>query len=142
VITNLNSVETLGMDPLDESNKDNIVLLRYVPLEELTVLYNLSSLFVYPSLYEGFGFPPLEAMASGVPVLASNTSCLPEIIGSAGLLVDPYNEDEMAEGMYSLLIDKELRNTYISRGIKKAAEFAWQKTAGEMLNIYKDLAGR
>ena len=84
---------------------------------------------VYPSIYEGFGLPPLEAMASGTAVLTGNRSSLPEVVGDAGLLVDPYNETEIAEGIYRLVTDLGLRAEFRRRGLLRAKKFSWDETA-------------
>lgn len=117
--------------------KDDIKFLGYIGREEKVCLYNLASLFVYPSFYEGFGFPPLEAMACGTPVIASFSSSLPEILGTAALLVDPYDCKDMAMAIERILKSDELRNNFIERGLDKAREFSWEKTAGEYLKTYE-----
>ena len=94
-----------------------------MPVDTLSVLYRLASVFVFPSLYEGFGLPPLEAMASGTPVVTSNVSSLPEVVGDAAILVDPYDPDSIAEGMKQALTDTELRATLIARGLAKVREY-------------------
>ena len=93
----------------------------FVPVDTLSVLYRLASVFVFPSLYEGFGLPPLEAMASGTPVVTSNVSSLPEVVGDAAILVDPYDPDSIADGMKQALEDTDLRATLIERGLRKGA---------------------
>jgi glycosyltransferase involved in cell wall biosynthesis len=113
-----------------------IVFLGSVPPDALPALYNGARLFVYPSLYEGFGLPPLEAMACGVPVVASNTSSLPEVIGDAGLLVDPIDTQALAAAMASLLDDAEQCTALSERGLARAAQFSWERAAGETLEIY------
>jgi glycosyltransferase involved in cell wall biosynthesis len=116
---------------------EDIKFLGYIPKEEKVYLYNLASLFVYPSFYEGFGFPPLEAMASGLPVITSNASSLPEIVGNAGLMIDPYNSASLAQAMRLVLNDKSLRHGLIRRGQERVKEFNWEKTAEEYLRILK-----
>lgn len=116
--------------------KDDIKFLGYVEREEKVYLYNLASLFVYPSFYEGFGFPPLEAMACGTPVIASFSSSLPEILGAAALLVDPHDYKDMARAIEQMLKSDKLRNDFIKRGLKRAEEFSWGKTAGEYLELF------
>jgi glycosyltransferase involved in cell wall biosynthesis len=113
-----------------------IIFLRSVPPNALPALYNGACLFVYPSLYEGFGLPPLEAMACGVPVVASNTSSLPEVIGDAGLLIDPTDTQALAAAMASLLDDAEQCADLSERGLARAARFSWERAAGETLEIY------
>lgn len=115
--------------------KDDIKFLGYVDSMDKVHLYNLASVFVYPSFYEGFGFPPLEAMASSAPVITGNVSSLPEVVGEAAVLVDPYNINEIALAMETVLSDENLRNKLVKRGLEKAAQFSWRKTAEEYLNI-------
>lgn len=121
---------------------DKVHFIRLVPNEDLLVLYNLASAFVYPSLYEGFATAVIEAMACGCPVIASNTSCLPEIIGDAGILVDPYNEAELARSIEMIVSNSNLRRSLISRGIRQAENFSWEKTAKETLKIYQEVTGQ
>ena len=121
--------------------KERIILAGYIPQEMLPHLYGRASLFVYPSLYEGFGLPVLEAMACGVPVLASNTSSLPEVIGNAGLLVDPENIDDVNQGMTRLLTDEELRKEFSEKGLKRAAYFSWERCSRETLAVYEKVLG-
>ena len=102
-------------------------------------LYNLASLFVYPSFYEGFGFPPLEAMACGLPVVTSACSSLPEIAGSASLLIDPYNISDIAAAIENILTDEKLKDSLIEKGIERAAEFNWKKTATRYLEVFGKL---
>ena len=100
-------------------------------------------MFVYPSLYEGFGLPPLEAMACGAAVIASSASSLPEVIGDAGLLVPPRDYGAIADALQRVLTDATLREDLRQRGIARAAEFTWQRTAEATASVYRDvLAGR
>jgi glycosyltransferase involved in cell wall biosynthesis len=110
--------------------------LGYVPDDVRPALINGARGFVYPSLYEGFGLPVLEAMACGVPVLASNVASLPEVVGEAGLLVDPCDVDAIARGMVRLWQDEALRNELSRRGLERARGFSWEKTASQTLNAY------
>lgn len=119
--------------------KDDINFLGYIPKEEKPFLYSLASLFVYPSFYEGFGFPPLEAMASGVPVIISFASSLPEVIGGAGLMVDPYNITDIKIAMEKVLMDEKFRNSLVEKGFEQVKKFTWQKTAEKYLQIFRDL---
>lgn len=122
---------------LDSNIKKKIVFAGYVPEEDLPYLYNAADLFVYPSLYEGFGIPPLEAMACGVPVITSNVSSLPEVVGDAGLLVDPYDVEAIGQAIHRILIDKELKIELKKKGLQKAREFSREKLAKKMLEVYK-----
>ncbi|HET9834606.1 MAG TPA: glycosyltransferase, partial [Vicinamibacterales bacterium] len=99
------------------------------------------SVFVYPSLYEGFGYPPLEAMACGVPVITSNTSSLPEVVGDAGIMVDPRDDAALAVDIQRVLEDRDLQATLSRKGLERAARFRWQTTADETLAILES-AGR
>jgi glycosyltransferase involved in cell wall biosynthesis len=95
---------------------------------------------VSPSIYEGFGLPPLEAMACGTPVIVSNVSSLPEVVADAGILVDPYDAEELSVAMWRLLSDAELRASLIEKGYKRAGFFSWDKAAQETLKLYHSLA--
>ena len=130
-------------DMVEELNlKDNVRFLGYVSDRDLPLLYNSAQLFVYPSLYEGFGLPPLEAMACGVPVITSNTSSLPEIVGDAGVMVDPLDETALASAISRVLNDSALRDNMIKNGIKRAEEFSWEKTAEKSMQIYQKLLAK
>jgi len=126
------------LSKITESNFANrIILTGYVNPNDLPVIYNATELFVYPSLYEGFGLPPLEAMACGTPVVTSNLSSLPEVVGDAAVLVDPYNVESIARGILKVLKDKELRENLIRKGFERVKIFSWEKTARETLSVYK-----
>jgi glycosyltransferase involved in cell wall biosynthesis len=118
--------------------KHEILFLGVVRDADLPMLYNCADMFVYPSLYEGFGLPPLEAMACGIPVITSNTSSLPEVIGNAGIMVDPGDVNSLSEAMYNVLEDKELRSQMSKNGLKRAKLFSWEKAAKEILEIYDE----
>ncbi|MBI4655128.1 MAG: glycosyltransferase family 4 protein, partial [Elusimicrobia bacterium] len=92
---------------------------------------------VYPSLYEGFGYPPLEAMACGCPVTASNATSIPEIVGDAGILFDPYNTEEMAQAIEKVLKNPDLRQELVRKGFEQVKKFSWEKTARQTLEVYK-----
>jgi len=115
-------------------------LTGYVPDELLPALYAGAMVFVFPSLYEGFGLPPLEAMASGVPVLTGNRTSLPEIVGDAGMMVDPTSVDQIAEGLLSLIQDETLRLELRRKGLDRAAQFSWDKTAQKTWEVLKEAA--
>jgi len=125
-------VDKLGME-------EDIIFLDYVDDDDLVMLYNASSLFIMPSLYEGFGLPVLEAMACGVPVVASNVSSIPEVVKDAGILVDPYDTDSICDGMLKVLTDSELHETLRAKSIKRAEGFSWEKTARSVLSEYESL---
>jgi len=114
---------------------DSIRFVGFAEHEDLPALYSLASVFVYPSLYEGFGYPPLEAMACGVPVITSNTSSLPEVVGDAGLMVNPRDDGELAEKIQYVLEDASARAALSRRGIEQARRFRWESTADQTLAI-------
>jgi glycosyltransferase involved in cell wall biosynthesis len=119
----------------------DILLPGYVPRDELPLWYNAAELFVYPSLYEGFGLPPLEAMACGTPVITSNVSSLPEVVGEAGLTVDPMDSEGLAEAMSQVLSDGALRQSMRERGLARAGRFSWSKAARETIGVYQRALG-
>lgn len=117
----------------------NIYHLNYLSDDLVALFYTLAELFVYPSHYEGFGLPVLEAMNLGTPVIAANSSSLPEVVGDAGLLINPDEPIELAEAMLQVLSDNQLRNDLIFKGKKRAAMFSWKKTAQETLIAYSKI---
>jgi glycosyltransferase involved in cell wall biosynthesis len=117
----------------------HVRFLGYLPDDMLAILYRLASLFVFPSLYEGFGLPPLEAMASGTPVITSNVSSLAEIAGNAAILVDPYEVDAIADGIRRVLTDPVLAEDLRQRGLRRASEFSWDQSVARTSAIYRQL---
>jgi len=117
--------------------KEKVLLPGYVETKDLPVFYNLASLFVYPSFYEGFGLPPLEAMACGCPVITSNTSSLPEVVGDAGIMIDPRDVTSIAGAMKMVLVNENLRKEMSLKGIMQAEKFSWEKAATETMELYK-----
>lgn len=115
------------------SHKSKIVFKDYIKDEDKKLYYSLASAFVYTSFFEGFGFPPLEAMACGTPVIVSNNSSLPEVVGGAGILVDPYNAVDISNGVKAVLEDENLRDVLIKRGYERAKMFDWKKCAEETI---------
>jgi glycosyltransferase involved in cell wall biosynthesis len=113
--------------------------LGYVPDRTLAVLYRLASVFVFPSLYEGFGLPPLEAMASGTPVVTSNVSSLPEVVGDAAVLVDPYSAEAIAEGIITVLRSTHLRSDLRERGFKRVKEYSWARSVQRVRDVYGEV---
>jgi alpha-1,3-rhamnosyl/mannosyltransferase len=113
------------------------ILTGYIPQTLLPDLYRGASLFVYPSFYEGFGLPVIEAMASGVPVVASNTTSLPEVVGDAGVLVNPYNVDELKDALAEILENEEKRMELSEKGLERARLFSWEKCARETVAVYE-----
>jgi len=126
----LHEIDRLGL-------KGSVRFLGRVPLHELVALYNAASVFVYPSFYEGFGLPVLEAMACGCPVIASNTSSLPEVVGEAGLLVDPHSVEAIADAITVVMEDKRLASRLADAGLERAAEFSWRRCAQETVECYR-----
>jgi len=120
---------------------DRIRLTGYVPLEDLPLLYSSAEMFVFPSLYEGFGLPVLEAMACGTPVVSSDASCMPEVVGDAGLLVDPLRVNGLAEAMVALVRHPDLKKRLVERGIRRAKQFTWKKAAEKTFDVYRKTAG-
>ncbi len=112
-------------------------LLGYVPDADLPALYTGATLFAFPSLYEGFGLPVLEAMACGTPVVTSAGSALEEVAGDAAVLVDPRDEEALAEAMRLVLSDEALRADLRARGVEQATQFSWEHTARETLSVYE-----
>ncbi len=117
-------------------SKNDIIFTGFIEDQDKPYLYNLANIFVYPSFFEGFGFPPLEAMASGVPTIVSNTSSLPEVVGDGAIKIDPYKIEELTYAIRKVLEDSELRDDLIKKGIKQARKFDWNKTAKEVLKIF------
>lgn len=115
--------------------------LGFVPDHDLPILYSAARVFAFPSLYEGFGLPPLEAMACGAPVLTSNRSSLPEVVGDAALMVDPYDVEAIKQALIRLLDDEGLRNMLINRGQLRAQRFTWRTAARQLREIYAEILG-
>jgi glycosyltransferase involved in cell wall biosynthesis len=115
--------------------------LGFVPFESLRVFFESAALFVFPSLYEGFGLPPLEAMATGTPVVASNVGSLLEVLGDAALLANPENVFEIARAIQDALLDEDLRADLIAKGKAQAARYSWDRTARDVLEVYREVGG-
>lgn len=122
-----------------KKKKEDILPIGYIDRADKSFVYNLASLFVYPSFFEGFGLPILEAMACGTPVIASNNSSIPEVAGNAAVLVDPNRPQEISEAMRNILCDKKLYEKLRERGLKQAKKFDWKKAAKETLNIFQKI---
>lgn len=120
----------------------HVRFLGYLPEDTLAVLYRLARVFVFPSLYEGFGLPPLEAMASGTPVVTSNVSSLPEVAGDAAVLVDPYDPSAIADGIIRVISDEALSRTMREKGLRRAQQFSWEASARRVLEIYGQVCER
>lgn len=139
IITGHSGWNNSEINTLIEREKNNIRHMGYLDISILPMVYNLASIFAYPSLYEGFGMPPLEAMACGVPVLASDTSCIPEVCGQAAYYVDPMSVESIREGIIRLAKDDGLRTALKSEGLKHCLKFTWDKTAAEHEAVFKNL---
>lgn len=120
--------------------EDDVIFTGYVPDEDLPALYNLADLFVYPSLYEGFGLPVVESMACGTPVVASDSSSIPEIVGDAALLAPPTDVEALASAMERALTDLALRDHMRASGLAQATNFTWRKAAESLVNVYQRAA--
>jgi glycosyltransferase involved in cell wall biosynthesis len=118
----------------------HVRFLGFVPDATLSVLYRLASVFVFPSLYEGFGLPPLEAMAAGAPVITSNVSSLPEVVGDAAILIDPMDAGAIASAMAQVLGDPKLRDDLIRRGRERVKAFSWTRSVARVRQVYGELA--
>jgi glycosyltransferase involved in cell wall biosynthesis len=120
----------------------HVRFLGFLPDDTLAALYRLADLFVFPSLYEGFGLPPLEAMASGTPVVTSNVSSLPEVAGDAAVLVDPYDVASIVDGMQRVLGDPALASDLRRKGLERARDFSWERSVARTHDIYQVVAER
>lgn len=116
----------------------DIVFTGFVAEEDKPFLYRLAEVFAYPSFFEGFGFPPLEAMACGIPVITSNRSSLPEVVGDAAILIDPYRPMEVAQALAVLLHDQAARRMLVARGLERAARFSWETAARQLMTVLRD----
>jgi glycosyltransferase involved in cell wall biosynthesis len=117
--------------------EDRVRFLGFVPLETLRVIYELAAVFLFTSLYEGFGLPPREAMACGTPVVTSNVSSLPEVVDDAAMIVNPENVFDIARGIQEVLCDQDLREMLVARGRLRASSFSWLKAAEATLKVYE-----
>lgn len=120
--------------------EEHIIFTGYIEAEDAPILMKGALAFLFPSIYEGFGMPPLEAMACGTPVLVSNTASLPEVVGDTGILVDPMSVESICNGIESLLENKDLRNHLSRRGIERASQFSWDRSVEIINNVIKELA--
>jgi glycosyltransferase involved in cell wall biosynthesis len=123
-------VEELGLD-------GRVHFVGRVPSEDLLYLYNAAEMLAHPAFYEGFGLPPLEAMACGLPAVVSDVASLPEVVGDAGLLIDPHDVDELTVAMWRVLNDTHLRQEMREKGLRQAARFSWERAARETMTIYQ-----
>jgi len=117
-----------------------VIFVEYVSELDLAYYYSSAALLAYPSFYEGFGFPPLEAMACGCPAVTSDTSSLPEVVGEAGIMFNPYDTDSLVEAMRKVLTDSELRDDMVRKGLEQAKKFSWEKAARQTEEVYNKVA--
>lgn len=122
-----------------KKNGENITITGYVPDEDLPAIYSGAELFVYPSYYEGFGIPLLEAMACGVPVISADNSSLPEVVGKAGLYIKADDTNSLVSAMSRMLTDRTLANKYRLMGIEQARKFSWEKSANDLIRLFESL---
>jgi glycosyltransferase involved in cell wall biosynthesis len=120
--------------------QNDVRFMGFIPIEMLRLFYDAAKVFVFPSLYEGFGLPPLEAMAQGTPVVTSNISSLPEVVGNAAVLVNPENVFEIMRGLQRVLLDQSVRDKIRQRGYEQAKKFSWDASAQRILAVYKEVA--
>lgn len=117
--------------------RKKIIVTGYIPDEYLSPLYSGAMMFIYPSFYEGFGLPPLEAMQCGVPVITSNTSSLPEVVGDAGIMIDPNDDDALCQAMLRIYSSAEIRQNMTANSLAQAEKFSWKKCAEQTIGVYK-----
>jgi glycosyltransferase involved in cell wall biosynthesis len=137
--THVRKFELILQDIKERNKGIKIAVSGYLSDEELLSLYTSVDVFIYPSLYEGFGLPALEAMAAGCPVIVSNVSSLPEIVGDAAILVDPYSIDDLAQAMVTVLQDMDLKIHMSKKGVEQAKKFTWEGAANSYLHIFKSV---
>jgi glycosyltransferase involved in cell wall biosynthesis len=130
-------LESISQDILQFQNR--VIFTGYVQDEDLSILYSDATAFIFPSLYEGFGLPILEAMQCGTPVITSNSTSLPEVAGDAAILVDPKDEDTLCQAMLNLLSEPDLRKQLSQKGLERAKQFSWAKCAAETVEIYEKI---
>lgn len=122
------------------SLENEVIFIGQMPDEDMPLLYSAALLLAFPSLYEGFGLPPLEAMACGTPVVCSNTSSLPEVVGDAALLVNPRNIEQMGDAILQLILNQGLRQEMIQKGLERTKSFSWRETTNQTLELYRSSA--
>ncbi|MCY6485585.1 glycosyltransferase family 1 protein [Clostridium aestuarii] len=120
--------------------QNSVIFPGFIPLEHMPIFYNSANIFIYPSFYEGFGLPPIEAMACGTPVIASKFTSIPEVLGNAGILINPNDISELSNSIYTVLSNEILRNQLIKKSLTQSTKFTWKKTAEKTLKAYKNIA--
>lgn len=128
------------LEKVRELDIKNIKIIDYIEEKELPLFYNAADLFIYPSLYEGFGLPPLEAMACGCPVVTSKISSLPEVVDDACLTVNPYDVNALTKAIKTILINEKIKNGLIKRGFRQAKKFTWERAAKETFDLFMQIA--
>ncbi|HEY5562000.1 MAG TPA: glycosyltransferase family 1 protein [Clostridiaceae bacterium] len=118
---------------------DSVIFTGFIPITDLPYFYNACEIFVYPSFYEGFGLPPIEAMACGTPVITSSITSIPEVVENAAILIDPHDINALSESIIMCLSDSDLRKTLIQRGLLKTSKLSWKETAKQTVEIYKKI---
>ena len=129
--------EDILKSPKEFGIEDRVKFLGFVPKDKLSFLLSKALAFIQPSLWEGFGIPVVEAMATGTPVIVSNVSSLPEVVGNAGILIDPYSTQQIEQAIRTIMTDKKLRQKYVKAGIIQAKKFSWSKMAKEVLKVFE-----
>lgn len=124
----------------DNNLNDNIIFIGYIPDKDLPIFYNSAELFIYPSLYEGFGLPPLEAMNCKCPVITSNITSIPEVTSNSAILINPYNNDELSDSILKILNNNDLRDEYKNKGYNQSKKFSWENTANLTFEAYKKIS--
>jgi glycosyltransferase involved in cell wall biosynthesis len=124
---------------IDLGVEDKVIFPGFIEIEHLPYLYNASKFLAYPSFYEGFGLPPVEAMACGIPVITSNATSIPEVLGDSAVFINPQDVDELCNSMYEVLCDENLRNSLILKGLVRSSELSWKKTAEKTLLAYNKI---
>lgn len=142
VIVGRKGWKTQAIDRSLSESEGGVIVTGFVPREDLVALYSLAEVFVLPSLYEGFGFPPLEAMACGCPVIVSNRGALPETVGKAAVLIDPEDLDSFVEAVRSVLTNPQYQRALVEKGLARVKEFSWRTAASKTLDLYKEVAAR
>lgn len=137
LVLNGKANESLSKIIQENHLEEKVKFIGFAEDSDLPKLYSLAKIFVFPSLYEGFGLPPLEAMASGCPTIVSNSSSLPEVVGDAAIMFEPLNYKELAQKLKNLLQDEELRNYYKEKGMEQAKKYQWEATADQTYRLYK-----
>jgi glycosyltransferase involved in cell wall biosynthesis len=122
--------------------QNDVRFLGFVPIGVLRIFYDLAKIFVFPSLYEGFGLPPLEAMAHSTPVVTSNTTSIPEVVGNAAVMVNPENVFEIMHALHRVLVDQAVRDKLKARGVMQAQKFSWDESVRRMMQVYHEVVAR